>query len=163
MQPFLGVSGSGSTSIPSSKCPSHILVVKPLRNQLHFLIEIPPMQISENGVISFERPFPDPFPRTLPLTSSPGTSTPPPLIAGFWGDINVPKNGGAIFFIEMNERINGRFGRARAHVLNLLREGFGRSMEDFYPTHIFLCTWESVHENNPGVAKRVSIHYIFHD
>ena len=126
---------------------------------------LPPIQISENGVISFERPFSDPFPRALPLTSTTdgGTSTPPPLIAGFWGDINVPKNGGAIFYIEMSERINGRFGNARAKVLNLLREGFGRSMEDFYPTHIFLCTWESVHENDPGIAKRVSSYsYIYY-
>ena len=115
------------------------------------------LQISENGVISFEKPFPDPFPSPLPLSvPSGGTSTPPPLIAGFWGDINVPKNGGAIFHVEMNNMINGRFGRARAKVLNLLRGGFGHTMEDFFPTHIFLCTWESVHENDPGIAKRVS-------
>ena len=52
--------------------------------------------------------------------------------------------------------INGRFGRARAKVLNLLRGGFGHTMEDFLPTHIFLGTGESVHEKDPGIAKRVS-------
>ena len=112
------------------------------------------IQISENGVISFRQRFPDPFPSDLPLTSDSATSSTPALIAGFWGDIDVQKNGGAIFYTEMDAD-NRRFGSSKAHVLNLLREGYGRSLEDFEPTHIFLSTWESVHEYGQEIFKRV--------
>lgn len=54
-------------------------------------------------------------------------------------------------------RANGRFGRAKAKVLNLLYEGFGHSMEDFDPTDIFLATWEGVHQRGTEIAKRVSL------
>ena len=117
---------------------------------------MPNLQISENGVISFRAPFSDPFPSNLPLTNDSGTSSTPALIAGFWGDIDVQKNGGAIFFGEQYGRNNKRFGKSKAHVLNLLREGYGGSLEDFEPTHIFLTTWETVHEYGEQVFKRVS-------
>ena len=114
------------------------------------------MQISENGVVSFREAFPDAFPRQLPLPT--GLETPTPaLIAGFWGYINVRKNGGAIFFIEMDSSNENRFGESKARVLNHLRNGFGNTMEDFDPTHIFLVTWEAVHQNDPGIAQRVSL------
>ena len=117
-------------------------------------------QISENGVISFREPFPDPFPRSLPLTSDSDSSSPSPaLIAGFWGDIDVQKNGGAIFYTELDAS-NRRFGHSKAHVLNFLREGYGASLEDFSPTHIFQSTWESVHEVGQQIAKRVRQLYI---
>ena len=114
------------------------------------------MQISENGVISFGQQFPDPFPSDLPLTSDSNTSSSPALIAGFWGDVDVQKNGGAIFYAEIDAD-NRRFGCSNARVLNLLREGYGGSLEDFEPTHIFQSTWESVHEYGQEVQKRVCL------
>ena len=41
----------------------------------------------------------------------------------------------------------------------MLREGFGGSMEGFNPTHIFLVTWEAVHDNNQAVKKAVSMRH----
>ena len=117
------------------------------------------VQISENGVVSFREAFPDAFPRQLPLPTDLETPT-PALIAGFWGDINVRKNDGAIFFTEMDSRNNNRFGEGKARVLNHLRNGFGNSMEEFDPTHIFLVTWEAVHPNDPGIARRVSVNLV---
>lgn len=111
-------------------------------------------------MISFGQPFSDPFPSPLPLTNRSGTSATPPMIAGFWGDIDVPKNSGAIFYVELSERNGERFGCAKAEVLNLLRKGFGRSLEDFFPSHIFLTTFETVHENGPEILKRVSEGYV---
>ena len=127
---------------------------------IDFPSSLPPSlpQISENGLISFRDPFSSPIPQPLPLTSPDGGTSPlpPAFIAGFWGDIEVQKNGGGIFYIEMDRpRANGRFGRAKADVLNLLYEGFGHSMEDFDPTHIFLSTWEGVHETGE-LVRRVS-------
>lgn len=113
------------------------------------------VQISENGVVSFREAFPDAFPRDLPLPTGLDTPT-PALIAGFWGDIDVQKNGGAIFYIEMDSS-NNRFADNKVRVLNHLRNGFGNNMEDFDPSHIFLVTWEAVHQNDPGVAERVSL------
>lgn len=112
------------------------------------------MQISENGVISFRQPFSDPFPRDLPISSDAELPA-PAFIAGFWGDINVVKNDGVIFFSEMDAN-NRRFARSKTHVLNLLREGYGGSLEGFNPTHIFQATWETVHQNDPGIFNRVS-------
>ena len=86
----------------------------------------------------------------------------PAMIAGFWGDIDIPKNGGAIFYVELSERNGERFACAKTEVLNLLREGFGGSLEDFVPRHIFLTTWETVHENGIEIFKRVSLVYSFY-
>ena len=40
-----------------------------------------------------------------------------------------------------------QFNDSKVYVLNLLREGFGGSMEGFHPTHIFAVTWNKASIN----------------
>ena len=44
-----------------------------------------------------------------------------------------------------------RFYESKAHVLNLLRGGFGGSLEGFDLTHILVVTWDRVRHTNGTV------------
>ena len=66
-----------------------------------------------------------------------------PYVAGFAGAIHTPSN---ISYVMLSER-NGDiklFYESKAHIHNLLREGFGGSMAGFDMTHLVAVTWESV-------------------
>ena len=91
----------------------------------------------------------------------------PPLIAGFWGDIDIstintlPDYYPSVHFIELNSSMSlnemkDRFNKATNKMLYLLRKAFGCSeMSEFKPTHIFLATWHAVKRNG---ANPVSIY-----
>ena len=111
-------------------------------------------QISENGVISFRSPVTDPFPRPLPFSTDPSSST-PAFIAPYWADMNTAKNGGAIFYREMTAA-NRNFCTQKSYVLQLIREGFGGSASGFDPTLLFVVSWDAVH--GFGTGKNVSVH-----
>ena len=114
------------------------------------------LQICENGLISFEEQF-----CTPPPTNDPDPNA-PPTIAGFWADISIGTNVFVVSYDEISfeETDPGRekqFNDSKVYVLNLLREGFGGSMEGFDPTHIFVVTWNKASINNTCVSYFTSI------
>ena len=114
------------------------------------------LQICENGLISFEKHFCTPPPANDPDPNA------PPTIAGFWADISIGRNVFAVSYDEISfeDTDPGRrtqFNDSKVYVLNLLREGFGGSMEGFDPTHIFVVTWNKASINNTCVSYFTSI------
>lgn len=95
-----------------------------------------------------------PFAEPLPIPTATSTT---PFIAGYWGDVDVMKNGGAIFYREIDATWGVDFCKQRVYVLKLLREGFGAAMEGFNPTNIFVVTWDGVHRNVTDDDKQVII------
>ena len=95
-------------------------------------------QICENGLISFSNSF----------CQNSYQSPSPPLIAGFWGDINIdgPKNFLSIFSIEIsNESYMHQFDKSKKQILHYLHDGINcPSIINFEPTHIFVATWRAV-------------------
>ena len=96
-------------------------------------------QICENGLISFDRSF---------CERNSSHSSSPPLIAGFWGDINIdgPKNFLSIFSIEISEESDThRFNKSKKQISRMLNNGINcPSITNFEPTHIFIATWRNV-------------------
>ena len=101
----------------------------------------PQWQINSNGVLSFVQRFtsccpPRDFPRG-----------PPPLIAPFWHDFN-PSNGGTISYRLTND----------PQLLQLVHDNIQNflSVDDFFPTILFITTWDRVAPfGDTGVCIRV--------
>jgi len=63
--------------------------------------------------------------------------------------MNTAKNGGAVFYREMDAG-DRNFCAQKSTVLQLIREGFGGSVSGFDPTHLFVVTWDAVHGFRTG-------------
>ena len=96
------------------------------------------LQICENGLISFNRGF-------CGINSSQSS---PPLIAGFWGDIDISKTNYnlSVFYNEISEESNThRFNKSKTKINELLNNGINcQNILNFEPTHIFIATWRNV-------------------
>lgn len=80
--------------------------------------------------MSFGDAFTAPRPREFPFTS-------PPLIAPFWHDFNL-QDGGSIFYRQTNDSAQLQL------VHNLLLDLDGGELSTFYPTLLFIATWDQV-------------------
>ena len=94
------------------------------------------LQIAENGIVSFNErlQFTGEFLNCLPI----------PTIVGFWEDMNGQYTTLASFTELTPSWHSEIFGVSKSHALNLLRDGFGGSLEGFDPTHILILTWEFI-------------------
>lgn len=92
------------------------------------------MQIGVNGIVSFNE--------RLQYTDGYLNSLPTATICGLWEDVNGQYYTHA-FYTELTAHWHSEiFAVSKAHALNLLREGFGGSLEGFDPTHLLLLTWD---------------------
>ena len=112
------------------------------------------IQINENGLISFGKPYPNAYPTTLPDMSDHQV----PYVAGFVGAIHTPSN---ISYIMLSEKNCDVFYESKADILNLLREGFGDSMAAFDMTHLLVVTWESAAFEGYTNMVRSIIFYVY--
>ena len=89
------------------------------------------LQVNSNGILSFN----DPFTRCCGSRSFPINST--PLIAPFWHDFN-PMVGGRISYRQTgsNDQLN--------HVHQLFTSLDTGELRNFFPTHLFVTTWDHV-------------------
>ena len=89
------------------------------------------MQVSTNGVVSFEAPFTNPSSRPFPLSTSDNI-----LMAPFWDFSNVEYGGQVLFRLSDNQTL-----------LNEVGSNINDTLEfDFTPTMLFIVTWSGIPE-----------------
>ena len=92
------------------------------------------MQVNNNGVISFQRPFSAYIPVPFPLN---GTDV---LIAPYWSDVDTSsENGGTVWYRESNAQED----ITRAH--DDIRAAYREARDsNFAPCSVFIATWDHV-------------------
>ena len=91
------------------------------------------VQVNSNGVISFGiEGFRDFYARSFPFRS-------PPLIAPFWDDFD-PYFSGAIYYRQTNDSDLLQL----FYNYTLLLKNADSELNEFYPVHLFIATWDQV-------------------
>lgn len=85
--------------------------------------------MNTNGILSFQQPFTDFQSRSFPFDSH-------PLIAPFWGDVDLVQSGD-IFYRETND--STLLMRVHDNITATLP-----TEDSFVPTHLFIATWDNV-------------------
>ena len=114
-------------------------------------------QVNLNGVLSINSNFSSTNTKEFPISDT------PPFIAGFWDQISLKKNGrpyGVIAYIEMNNS-SELFQSYKARYKSFLGERFGKCIEQFQPTHIFLATWKDAVQTS-SVSNHIHAIYVLH-
>ena len=96
-------------------------------------------KVNANGVISFESPFYQFNPEAFPFDSV-------PLITPFWDDVNILRYG-RIYYRQTDDVPS----LGMAH--DFIAKGFPAEAETFFPTVLFIATWDRVAEY--GVSRFV--------
>ena len=101
------------------------------------------MQVNNNGVISFQRPFSAYIPVPFPLINGSinGTNaTSFQLIAPYWSDVDTrSENGGTVWYRESNAQED--ITRARDDIRTAYEEARD---SNFAPHSVFIATWDHV-------------------
>ena len=91
--------------------------------------------MNSNGVVSFgTEGFTNFYARSFPFRS-------PPLIAPYWDDFN-PYFTGGIYYRQTND--SDQLQLFYNYTSLLLKGGEMTGLNDFYPTHLFIATWNHV-------------------
>ena len=106
------------------------------------------MQVSANGIISFNDPFTSIVPSLFPLSSD------DELIAPYWAHADI-FSAGAVFYRETND--SDILSVANFHV-----ESFFPEFSSFSATTVFIVTWEEIGYAFEGVDK-VRLYVIIYD
>ena len=105
------------------------------------------LQVCEDGVVSFNDTF-------CNLTYLENSKI--PRIIGIWEDFFITETT-SIYFTQrdITDNFNNNFLKSYFKVVNYLKSGFGQKVTAFYPTRIFVATWNKVEVN--GVSQYITL------
>jgi hypothetical protein len=92
-----------------------------------------PLQVNNNGPISFDGTMTAFTPQPFPVTGS------PPFLVGYWADVDTrPSNGGFVYYRATTNQ--ALLDRASDHITGL----FTQPQRTFEATELFIATWSRV-------------------
>ena len=90
-------------------------------------------QVNANGILSFRVPYDRSSSQRFDSSFLPSV----PLVAPFWADVDITRFG-KIFYRQTDDPVSLQ------HAADLLRELFLTPHSIFYPTILFIATWDRV-------------------